>query len=35
MQTNSTENLVESIPGPERFKAIARRLNFLTIRDQL
>jgi hypothetical protein len=32
MQTNSTGNLVDSIPGPARLQAFARRLNFLTIR---
>jgi hypothetical protein len=33
MQTNSTENLRESIPDPALSKASARRLNFWTIRD--
>jgi len=32
MQTNSTRNLVDSIPGPARLQAFARRLTFLTIR---
>jgi hypothetical protein len=31
MQTNSTGNLVDSIPGPARLQAFARRLNYLTI----
>jgi hyperosmotically inducible protein len=32
MQTNSAGNLEDSIPGPARLQAFARRLNCLTIR---